>query len=80
MAIGANPLGADGGVAVVVKKLFDVDAICRGECLEQREVHVANALLDLSAAVLRRQCRLWWRRRSEACHVDDRVDMASRAA
>ena len=74
MAIGANPLGADGGVAVVVKKFLNVDAICSGERFEKREVHVSNALLDLSVAVLRRQRRLWWRRRSEACRVDDRVD------
>jgi hypothetical protein len=34
MTIGTNPLGANGGVAVVVKKFLDLDAISRGERLE----------------------------------------------
>jgi hypothetical protein len=35
MAIGTNPFSADGGVAVVVKKFLNVDAISRGERLEE---------------------------------------------
>jgi aspartate aminotransferase-like enzyme len=30
-----NPLGAVGGVAVVVKKFLNVDAICSSECFEK---------------------------------------------